>query len=202
MSIVLGITGSFQTGKSTAAAFFQKKGARFINLDAIAHETLKSSHPCFKKVVRVFGEDIVVGRRIDRRRLAAKVFGDKKRLARLNTIIHPVVIRTMVDAIASLKEKYRMIVVEAPLLFEAKIEKFFDYIIVVTASRKAQLVRAQKSFGCSRTEALERIASQMALSQKKQYADFIIHNNGSKKEIEEQVNAIVKKIKNEQSNIL
>lgn len=195
MSIVIGLTGGYHTGKSTVASFFRENGAKVIDLDEFAHQMLRPSSTQYKKIVKEFGKDIVVANRINRLRLACKVFGNKRRLAKLNAIIHPFVIKKMKRSIASLSKRYRYIVVEAPLLFEAGLRKYFDYIVVVAAYKKKQLERAERIGHCSSADSIKRIDSQIALSYKMKRADFIVDNNGSRRRTRTQVRAIMKQLR-------
>lgn len=195
MRIVIGLTGGYHTGKSTVARFFEKDGAGVIDLDELAHKALRPSSAQFKKIVKEFGEDIVVGNQIDRLCLARKVFGNKRRLAQLNAIIHPFVEREMVRRIQSLSEKSSYIVVEAPLLFEAGLQKYFDYIVVVAANKKQQIERAKKSTYLKRADIVKRIDSQCALARKIVNADFVVDNNDSRSTTQRQVQAIIRQLR-------
>ncbi|MFC1709534.1 dephospho-CoA kinase [Candidatus Omnitrophota bacterium] len=188
--MVIGITGGFCTGKSEVARVFKGLGAKIIDLDRLAHSTLAPKTATFKKIVKVFGKDILRNNRVDRSVLARKVFGSKNRLAKLNSIVHPVVIRQMLTIIRKSRKKYRIIAVEAPLLFEAGLKKYFNYVIVVKTNKKNQLTRAEKKTGLSKKEVLERIKSQWSLKKKAAQADFIIDNNRSIKEVRRQTKRI------------
>lgn len=195
MSTIIGLTGGYHTGKTTVARFFRDCGVKTIDLDKLAHKALRPSSPHFKKIVKAFGKDIVVNNRIDRLRLARKVFGDKRRLAQLNAIIHPSVIKTMKGLIKSFSKKYRFTAIETPLLFEAGLQQHFDYIIVVVADKKKQMERAKKTTSLSSADILRRINSQLPLAKKKKKADFVINNNYSKTQTRTQVRDIMEQLR-------
>ncbi|MDD5617505.1 MAG: dephospho-CoA kinase [Candidatus Omnitrophica bacterium] len=176
--MVIGVTGGFCTGKSKVASLFGKFGAKVINLDKLAHNALKRGTKSFNKIVKAFGKDILVNNSIERKLLAKKVFGSKRMLTKLNSIIHPVVIKEMKRQIDKLNKSRKAVVVEAPLLFEAKLNDYFDYIIVVKANNQTQIKRAMKEKGLNRKDILKRIASQMPLARKIKMADCVIDNNG------------------------
>jgi dephospho-CoA kinase len=175
--MVIGVTGGFCTGKTKVAGFLKAFGAKVIDLDILAHKALECGTQSYKKIVKEFGKDILAKGAISRPRLAKKVFCDRKKLDKLNSIVHPVVISQMQKLIK--QAKGNNVVVEAPLLFEASLEKYFDYIVMVKASRSAQIMRAKKKTGLNRADILKRICSQMPLSKKAKMADFVIDNNGS-----------------------
>lgn len=191
--MVIGITGGFCTGKSQATKIFKSLGAKIIDLDKLAHEALKPTTKSYKAIVKKFGRGILIKNNIDRSLLAKKVFSNKKNLLKLNSIIHPMVIKQMLSLINKFKHK-NIVVVEAPLLFEANLKEYFNYIIVVKTNKKVQLERAVKSEGFHRLDALKRINMQWPLKKKICYADFIVDNNNSIKETRKQIEDIWKKI--------
>lgn len=193
--MVIGITGGFCTGKSQVAGVFKGLGAKVIDLDRLAHKALKPQTKSFRKIIEEFGKDILANSHIDRLILAKKVFGNKKKLSKLNSIIHPVVIKEMVKLIKEFSKRYKVIAVEAPLLFEAGLKNYFDYIVVVKTNKNTQLIRAAKKTGLGKKDILKRINSQWPLEMKLNQADFIIDNNGSLRKTQSQVKEIWEKIK-------
>ena len=187
----VGLTGGYGTGKSTVARMFAAKGARVLDADKLAHQALALKSPSGRRVVRLFGRGIVVGGRISRRQLARIIFRDAKKRRALERIIHPVVIRQIRRRLRS--DRSRLVVVEVPLLIEAGMQRGMDYTVVVTASKKTQKSRL-KARGVSPGEIKRRVQSQMPLSKKKKYADFIINNNSSHRKTRMQVNKIIRKL--------
>jgi dephospho-CoA kinase len=175
--MVIGITGGYCTGKSQVARIFSKFGAEVIDLDKLAHKTLEPHTKIYKKIIKEFGKDILVSNRINHFLLAQKVFDNKKRLAKLNSIIHPVVVKQMLGLRKKFSKKNKVIVVEAPLLFEAGLKKYFDYIVVVKTDKDTQIRRAIKKTGFSREDVLRRINSQWPIGRKISQADFVIDNS-------------------------
>jgi len=193
--MVLGVTGGFCCGKSLVTKIFKSHGAKIINLDSLSHRYLKLDTPIAKRIIRYFGKNIVRAGRIDRRILASKVFGNQKRLKRLNSIIHPAVISDMQKLLEKYRARYRLIVVEAPLLFEARLKQYFDLVIVVKTNRDIQFYRAKRKFGLSDHQIENRISSQLPLSRKVKEADFVIDNSGSISETKKQIESIIKQLK-------
>ncbi|MCK5306644.1 MAG: dephospho-CoA kinase [Candidatus Omnitrophica bacterium] len=195
---VIGVTGSYKSGKSTVSRMFWELGARIIDADKMGHEALLPQKETYERVVTVFGRGILdKSGRIDRKKLAAIVFSNAGRLNKLNKIIHPEVIGRIKNEIAEAKIEVPqpVIIVEAPLLYEAGITRMMSKIIVVDLSYERQIKRAFESGIGSQGEIKERISSQMPLDEKKRLADFIINNNGSMEETKRQVETIWKKIK-------
>jgi len=194
--IVLGLTGSFGSGKTTVAGIFRSYGAEIIDADRIAHSCIAGGTLGYKRICKAFGKDILKkNRTIDRVKLARIVFAHKGLLKKLNKIIHPEVIRIIRNKIkktltcSGRQEKSKIIVLDAPLLLEAGLRRVVDKLIVVKIKRAEQLERIQRKFSFSREDILKRIKRQMPLQLKVRLADFVIDNSGTigetKKQIEE-----------------
>ena len=191
--MIIGITGSIGSGKTTVAKFFEKYGYGVINADEIGHALFKKDSIVYRNVVKEFGEEIIdSGKNIDRKKLGDIVFNENKSLKKLNDIMHPVIIneiKNQVKKIKSSKESAKKIVVDAPLLLETEAGKLVDEIIVVKCDEKIIFERASKMFQKEKIEKI--LKSQMPLDRKLEYADFVIDNDGDLKNLEKQVNEII-----------
>ncbi|MBP7217070.1 MAG: dephospho-CoA kinase [Candidatus Omnitrophica bacterium] len=191
--VVIGLTGSFGSGKSTVASLLKRRGATVIDADRIARGLLAPGTAVYNKVVALFGSGIVRrNKRINRRALAERVFSNKQELVKLNRLIHPKVIRLVKAGIAHTTARY--VVVDAPLLIESGLHTAMDLVVVVTSRRKDQLQRLRKATGLSEKAILARIRQQMPLSQKIRFADFIIDNSGSVQDARQQVDVLLRKV--------
>ncbi|TBR17155.1 dephospho-CoA kinase [bacterium] len=185
--VILGLTGSFGTGKTTVAGIFKSLGADVIDADKIAHQIILPHGEVYGKIVAIFGKGILKkDESINRVKLGELVFHNDGLLSKLNSIMHPVIVRVMKEkAKASVKD---IVVLDAPLLIETGLDKAVDKIVVVTASLRSQVLRLKKRAHLEREDILKRIKSQIPLSAKVRVADFIIDNNGklekTKKEIQ------------------
>lgn len=183
--LVLGITGSFGSGKSSVAAMFKKRGASVVDADKIARGLMNPGNPVYRKVVGAFGKRILeAGGRVNRRLLARIIFSDKVSLDRLNSIIHPAVIRTIKKAIK--KERRGLIILDAPLLVEAGLSDLVDKLIVVDITKKEQINRLKRKTSLNNSEINRIIHCQFPLSYKVRLADFVIDNSGSIKKTRKQ----------------
>jgi dephospho-CoA kinase len=169
----IGLTGGIGCGKSTVATMMSELGCHIINADKMAHALIAPGEPAYDEVVREFGKQILApDRTIDRARLASIVFNDAKKLAALNAIVHPRVLRDVDREFDRLAEKdpHGLAVVEAALLIEAGYHQKLDRLVLVTCTREQQLERLTNSaFGraMSREQAEKRIAAQMPLEEKR-----------------------------------
>lgn len=184
--IVLGITGSFGSGKSTVAALFRSLGAKVIDADKLAHALISPGKPAYKKIIRVFGKGVLKkNKAINRNLLAEIVFGNKELLSELNRIVHPQVIRLIKGRIKASQKK--VVILDAPLLIEAGLTSQVDKLIVVKARKEAQVKRVKAKSVLSKPDILKRIKAQIPLSDKVRRADFVIDNNGTKENTKKEV---------------
>src|SRR3989338_4830716 len=192
--VILGITGSFGSGKSTVAGFFKVLGVRVIDADRIAHSIAGPKTRIHRRIIRCFGKGIMKeDKNIDRHKLAQIVFANRSALKKLNKVMHPEIIRVMKDGIANSRE--RLVVLDAPLLIEAGLKDTGDKLIVVKINQKQQIERMIKKTSLSKNDILKRIRSQMPLSMKLRGADFIIDNSGTIDQTKKQVEKIYRKVK-------
>ena len=193
---VIGLTGSLGTGKSTVARMFADFGAKVLDADRIAHQQMLPGAVCFRPIVNTFGKDVLTAGRIDRKKIAACVFRDIKQLRKLEQIVHPAVRKVILAKIRHYKKNQRksVVVIDIPLLFESKLNRYVDFTIVVKASRTKQIRRATKNAGMTKADALRRIRAQMPLRQKVRLADIIIDNDGTLMKTQKQAVQIWEKL--------
>ena len=187
--IILGVTGSFGSGKTTVAGFFKTFGAEVIDADKLAHERIAPKGKCYKRIIAAFSEQILRSdETIDRSKLSGMVFDNKKLLKKLNKIVHPEVIREIKKRIK--KSKTKIIVLDVPLLIESGLEKLVDKLIVVKINRNEQIKRIKNKTSLSEKDILKRINSQIPLRVKERLADFVIDNSATAGITKEQVKTI------------
>ena len=193
--IIVGVTGGIACGKSTVSKLLSKKGAIPINSDEIGHQLLKRGSPVMSALLEAFGSDILdESGDVSRPKLGAIVFNDKAARERLNAIMHPPIVeRSRAEANRLVTEAANCVVlIDAQLLIEANSQDTVDVIVVVTASTQTQLQRLleraiEQNRPPSQAEAQARIDSQMPLSEKIKYADFVLENDGTLEELKQKV---------------
>jgi dephospho-CoA kinase len=195
--LIIGVTGSIGTGKTTVAKMLRGLGAVVVDADDISHRALEPGNSAWKKTVACFGKKVL--RRdgyIDRGVLGEIVFSDRKKLRKLCGILHPEVYKRMRAIVNRVKraDKSAVIALDVPLLLETGGRKYIDKLVVVSVPREVQLKRACRKFGLKRPEITKRIRMQMPLKQKVKVADFVVDNGGSIISTEKQVRAIWKKL--------
>lgn len=194
--LVVGLTGSICSGKSTVAQMFKKRGAVVIDADAIAHELQEPGQPPYRAIVKAFGKEILKeDGRIDRSKLGSIIFTDPAKRGQLEAIMHPAIMRESEERIKQAeKEGAKICLVDAALLIEVGAYGRFQKVIVVAASEDIQLGRLLQRSHLDREEALRRIRAQKPLEEKVHYAHYTIDNSGSLEETERQVERIFKEL--------
>jgi dephospho-CoA kinase len=186
----VGLTGGIATGKSTVVRMLVGRGARVIDHDALVHILQELGQPVWEQIVAVFGRDILDPEdRIDRKKLGALVFVDEQRRKILEGIVHPAVLeegRRRRDEIVREDEK-AIILSDIPLLLEVGMQDEFDLVLLVYAPPELQISRVMKRNNLSRDEAIARLKSQMPIDDKLKFADLVIRNDGTMRELEKEV---------------
>ena len=195
---IVGITGGIACGKTTVSDLLAEKGAIPINADEIGHQLLKTDSPVIDELMDAFGQDILeTSGNVSRKKLGTIVFKDKAARERLNSILHPLIIRRSRAKARELvtEDPTCIVLLDAPLLIEAGAYDTVDLIVVVTASPETQLRRTLErsvAQGRSLTEAevQARIDSQMPVTEKVKYADIVIENEGTLEALHRQVDEL------------
>jgi dephospho-CoA kinase len=188
----VGLTGGLASGKSFVGQALADLGCHWIKADEIGRQVMEPGGEAFDAVVAEFGGTILgADGAIDRKRLAAEVFGNPERLAALNRLVHPPVIRRENELSGEIAahEPDAVIVVEAAVLIEAGVHASFDKLIVAACGLEQQVERAV-SRGLSREGALARISRQMPLEEKRKLADYVIDTSGSQEDTLRQVREV------------
>jgi dephospho-CoA kinase len=197
----LGLTGGIASGKSVVGEMFVKLGAHLIKSDAVAHWLMEPGRPVYEEVVRRFGREILnADGSINRARLAEAAFGApggaSPRVAELNEIVHPAVIRHENEWMEEIGQRdgNAIAIVEAALILEANAAGRFDRLMVVTCHPEQRIVRYARRLGISedaaRAEVTRRMAAQIPDEEKIRAADFVIDNSESLASTEQQVQRV------------
>lgn len=193
MSLIIGLTGSIATGKSTVSEMFTHFHIPVIDADQIARLVVEPGQEAYRQIIDYFGNEIAYeDGTINRPELGKIIFADSAKREQLNSIVHPAVRKEMLRQKTELVTKGESVVVlDIPLLFESKLTHYVDKIIVVYAKKEIQLSRLMKRNNYSKKEASQRIQSQMSVDEKTTLADATINNSGSKMESLKQLETIL-----------
>ena len=193
--IKIGVTGNIGSGKTTLTRYFENHNSYIFNADKEAKNHLNKHSVLQKKIINIFGNQIVTSNNLDFKKLAKKAFESKKNQEILNGIVWPEVSMLIESSLRKAEnDKYDFFIVDAALLFEANFNHFFDYIILVTADRKIRLERALKRKNLDISQIKKRMSLQLSDEKKISLSDFIIYNNKDKKALNLEFNKILPKL--------
>ncbi|MEO8662911.1 MAG: dephospho-CoA kinase [Bryobacteraceae bacterium] len=191
----VGLTGGLATGKSFVGRLLAGLGCHLLQADQIGHELLQPAGDAFAPVVSEFGASILaLDGSIDRRRLGAEVFGNPERLAVLNSLIHPHVVKREEEWLGEVEaaDPDGIAVIEAAILVETGSFRRFQKLILTVCSEEEQVRRAMGRDHLTEDEVRDRLKRQMPLEEKRKYADYIIDTSAAKSHTEDQVKELHK----------
>lgn len=182
-NIKVAITGGIGSGKSTFANYLASKGYVVINADDISKDILSFDEKIKKKIIKEFGSNSYNDGKLNKKFIAVQVFSDPANLNKLNSILHPRVLQKIDTLIEKKYKDEKIIFIEAALIYEADIEKKFDYVVLVTADFNIRLKRSVESGKFNEEDFINRDNNQIPQEEKEKRADFIFSNNESKKKL-------------------
>jgi dephospho-CoA kinase len=186
------ITGNIGSGKSTFAKFIQGLGYPLVYSDDISKDILAHDSVTRTEIVKAFGAQSYHGEEINTKYIADLVFSDPKNLKRINSILHPRVQKKLGKILDELLKTSKIVFVEAALIYEAKIEKMFDFIVLITADKEIRMKRYISDKGSSKEDFINREKNQSPQEIKQKRADFIFSNNGSTAELKQKAGLLTK----------
>jgi len=189
------ITGGLGSGKSAFAKFISDKGYPIINVDDVSKEMLVSDEAIKSKIEREFGKESYIRGEINKDFLAELIFSNPQNVIKINSIVHPKVIQKVNILISEKLKNYDLVFAEAALIYEAGMEKYFDYIVLVTAPKDVRLKRKVELGSLSEKQFLNRNDNQIPDEEKKKQADFIFENNGSLEELNKKADLLLNILK-------
>ena len=183
----LGITGGIGSGKTTASDFLLKslKSVYVFNADKESKNHLKNSLSLQHRLINKFGLDITDNNKLNIQKLADVAFSNKINQEILNGIMWSEVFILINNKILDCKKNdISLFVLDAAMIFEAKLEHMFDSTLLITADKDTRLKRAVKRHNISLEQIKSRMSLQLSESKKKDKVDYIINNNGTIKQLE------------------
>ncbi len=200
--LLLGVTGSIATGKSTVAAMLAELGARTIDFDVLSRVVVEPGKPAWKDIVAFFGEQVLrEDQTLDREKLRDIVFKDMQKKKKLESFQHPRIGEDFMELVKQYagEDPNAIIQVVVPLLIEVNMHPLFHNILMVYASEEAQKKRLMNRDGSSEEMAMNMIRSQLSVEEKKGFCDLMIDNSGSLEQTRKQVEKLWQKLKKIQS---
>ncbi|KAJ3514550.1 hypothetical protein NLJ89_g2312 [Agrocybe chaxingu] len=200
--LVVGLTGGIATGKSTVSGMLKASRIPVVDADVIARQVVEPGTPVLTKIVKTFGSDVLLqDGSLDRKKLGGIIFGDETKRKQLNRIVHPAVRKAMFwQMLGYWIRGHKYCIMDVPLLIEGGLWQWVGVVVVVywhvlwPCSEELQLQRLMQRDSSSREDALARLSSQLPISQKVAYADFVIDNSGSKQELTAHVESLIRRL--------
>lgn len=191
--MIIGLTGSIASGKSTVANMLRELGLPIVDADVVARDVVEPGTPTLAAIVESFGQEALLeDGHMNRAYIGQIIFNDSDKRKVLNDIIHPAIRAEMIrqrEALLEAGEPH--VVMDIPLLFESQLQHYVEKILVVSVKDEIQLARLMERNQLSKEEALARIRSQFPMSVKEQGADAVVYNNGSIEETRSQLESIL-----------
>jgi dephospho-CoA kinase len=189
---VLCLTGSLGMGKSRTAQFFAEEGVPVEDADAVVHELYEGE--AVPAIAQAFPGAVANGK-VDRTRLATMVLGDDAALARLEAIVHPLVAARREEFLAAARaNKANVVLLDVPLLFETRGERYCDAVVVASAPPDMQRRRAFERPGMTEEKFTALLAKQLPDAEKRKRADFIVDSSQSFDHARAQVRDILRRV--------
>ena len=188
---IIAIAGGIGSGTSLVGKILREKGYCVLDADCISRDVVKPGSPALREIADTFGKKVIRSDgTLDRSLLAAEVFSDGEKLSRLNAILHPVIADEIFRRAADCRE--RLAFVEIPLITQTEFAGRFDRIWCVTAPKELRLKRAAQRDGCSPEQIERRMAQQPAQEEVIAISDAVLHNVGSREDLEREVGRLLK----------
>lgn len=180
----IAITGGIGSGKSVVANLFENHGYKVLSADRIAKKLLSTDSNLKQKIISEFGEESYSDGNLNKDYLASKVFSGKEATEKINSIVHPETIKIIEKECLDELENKKLVFVESALIFEAKREKLFDYILTVVADPEKRIEWVMQRDKIDKNKVLERLNNQIDDEKKISMSDFVLHNNSTLEELQ------------------
>lgn len=184
------LTGSIATGKSSVVKIFSHYGFYIIDADTIAHQILDAQ---YQAIAEMFGLDLIVNKRVDRKALGAIVFSDSTKRKELEALLHPLIYEEIARQAVIRDRLQKPYIIDIPLFFEGG-RYPIDKSLVVYAAKEQQLKRLMQRDGYNTQDALKRIATQIDVDEKRNKATYIIDNTGDLKQLQDECERVKEEI--------
>jgi len=188
----IAVTGNIGSGKSSFCKFLEEFGYPVIKADDIAKDLLANDKKVKREIIKHFGIPAYKGDELNKKFLADQVFSNQLKLNRINSIIHPRVIRKVNSLMDKQLKTSGLIFHEAALIYEADIEDLFDIVILISANYKVRMERKKIHDNFSEEQFAMRDSNQIPEEEKKKCADFVFSNNNTLHNLKTKAELLIK----------
>jgi dephospho-CoA kinase len=187
----IAITGGIGSGKSLVSSFFEKAGYPVIKADDIAKELMQTNEQVKKKLIKSFGSEIFSNGILNKKYLADEVFSNSEKMTVINAIVHPPTFKMIESLYRKFFENNDIVFVESALVFEAKMSRMFDHIILIYSDEITRIKRVVSRDNTTEEKVKARMQFQINDEQKKDIAHITIENNNTIEELEKRCTFIL-----------
>ncbi len=174
---LIGITGGIGSGKSTVSNILIHLGYKVYNSDLRAQEILLESNDLKNRLIQLIGPKVLVEEKINKKILSDIIFNNKSILKKINSIVHPEVIKDFKSWVGKHSNE-KILFKESALLFESGTYKDLDSIILVIAQKKIRIKRIlQRDAYRTEDQIHSIIKNQVSPSSVSELCDFILEND-------------------------
>lgn len=191
-TLIIGVTGQTGAGKTTISNEFKKYGCAVIDADVVSREVLSKNKECINRLKNEFGSDISENGVINRRLLASRAFSNEHNVLKLNEITHPYIVKEILSLINEFKTNGNdIIIIDAPLLFEAGLDKICNRVIAAVAPLEVRVERIRRRDNLTQQEAIARISAQKEDDFYMSRADYIIDGQQNKECLKSKIKELI-----------
>ena len=196
---VIGLTGGIASGKSTVSAYLAAKGITVLDADQISRTLTGPQGKACAAIAEAFGAEYLSSDgAVDRKKLSKRVFGDSQARDRLNKIIHPLVLRQMLQDLDQCRVQGKNVVVlDVPLLFESGMDQYCGAVWTVSATQELRVMRGMARSGCTKEDMLARMSAQMTDEEREARASAVIRNDGTLEQLYSNVDILLQGVLDE-----
>ena len=185
----IGLTGGIGSGKTTVTQYFETLGVPVIDADEISRQLVKPGLPAYETIIHTFGDDVLnANGELDRSKLRTLIFLDAEKKRTLESILHPLIRKTISENIEKLDSAY--CIISIPLLIETNQLSLVDRVLVVDVDPQVQISRTQKRDGDDRRQIESIIRSQVNREDRCAVADDILDNSGEIEQLKQNIDKL------------
>lgn len=192
MTKIIGITGGIASGKSTVSSYLRELGQIVIDADEVVHDLQKKGGALYQVLVGWLGTEILqADGELDRKKLAALLFGSNERLAKSADLQNPIIRKELEKRRDRALQDNELVFLDIPLLYELGYEDWCNQVWLIYVDKETQIQRLMARNQLTKEEAQLRISRQMPLEEKRALADLVLENTGDLETLKSQIKQLV-----------
>lgn len=192
MTKIIGITGGIASGKSTVSSYLRELGQIVIDADEVVHDLQKKGGALYQVLVGWLGTEILqADGELNRKKLAALLFGSNERLAKSADLQNPIIRKELEKRRDRALQDNELVFLDIPLLYEQGYEDWCNQVWLIYVDRETQIQRLMARNQLTKEEAQLRISRQMPLEEKRDLADLVLKNTGDLETLKSQIKRLV-----------